>query len=344
MATVTAQSESRSLDEVASVMAHLIAPKVYDNSFGSNATWDILTSMAKRIDWGSGDDTIQIPLNLAIPGQATSYSGYGVLPTDPTRTHTAALFTASEYAMNFTVSQRELDSVAGSTVAMAQRMGHKLEVAIADLKDRLNRDLWRDGTTVATDFPGFAAAVASDPSADTYGGVASASNTDWQNKATNNGNSTADIVADYRTAKINATIGSRKPRVIIGGRTERNVLESKMTVDIDTDPILVARGGAGSPHIETLKFGESRFVVDERFVVYGGGTNSCVVMLNMDTWCIAVKPSTFGSPVAGAPGLRMDKLQRSQNQTVFTSYVRWIGVPFTTDRRLNAVVYGLATA
>lgn len=348
MAIVTPTSETISYDRTLSLTTHEVMPDIYDNVFGTNETLRVMNELVRKYEWNSGNNTLQVPLLLANPGKAQAYGAFGVLNNSPDKAWTAARWDASQIGRGCRIAQLDIDAVQGSPAAMQGLVSESLMVVVKDMADYLNKTLWRDGTTNAGDFPGFAAAVASDPTADTYGQVPSASNTSWQNAATENNNVSADILKDLRTSKTAATFGREKPTVFLTGRTERNGLEGKLTATIRVDPIVMARGGAGSGHIEELQFGEARVLVDENRVTYGGGTGNLVVMINPNAWRRAPRPSDFGhavnSQVPGADGMRVDDFQRLPGQTVYECVMRWLGLYFTNMRRWNAVTFDLAAS
>jgi len=343
MADVVQGTQTINYGRVATLVTYQVMPDIADNVFGTNRTLELMENMARDYDWDGGQK-LQIPLMLANPGKATSFAGTEDVQSTPDKPWTAGFASASSYGREVSVIQDDLDDVRGSSRGMKTLMTRLLMVAVKDIRDRMNKDLWRDGTTKSTDYPGFAAAIASDPSGDTYLEVASASNTTWQNVTVDNGNSSADILLDLNNAKTNATFGSDKPTVLISGRTERDAFHGKLIATLRADPIVIARGGAGDPRIEELEFGDARFLVDENRVAYGGGTNLTVAGLNMRHWYRSYKPTDFGSPVPGFANLRMSEWSRVRGSAVFTTLLRWRGTFFTDARRKHFVVFGLAAA
>lgn len=343
MADVTTTSKTIDYGRVATLVAHEVFHDLKDNVFGTNRTLALMEQMAADYRW-SGGETLQVPLVLSNPGKATSFAGTEDVQSTPDKPWTAGFVSASSYGREVTLIQDNLDDVRGSPAAMKGLLARVLEVAIKDIRDLQNKHLWLAGTAKATDWKGFAAAIASDPTADTYLDVASASNTTWQNATRNNGGSSADILLDLNNMHTTASFGSDRPDILIGGRTERDAFHGKLTATLRESPILIAKGGAGNPRIEELEFGTARFLLDENRQSYGGGTGNVVVGLNMASWHHAVKPTDFGSPVAGFRSLRMDEFARIRGTATYVAMLRDRRTFFCDERRKNFVVFGLAAS
>ncbi len=333
MAVVTPQSETKVLGRVLSATAHKYVNEIRDSAFENHATWGTIAGApGVRQSW-MGGAKIQAPVNLVVQGTAGSYQGYDTFDTTPSNTRTAALFDSKESIASIVVSQRDLDNMR-SPEAVANLLQVETDLQMQELLRDLNLQAMNDGTgNSSKDIGGILAFAPEDPTSDTYGGISSSSNSNWRNQYLDNGNSTADTLADMRTVYTNCTFGSRRPNFIITSRTVRNVYESKLTATLRVDPLVISDNKEGNARVERLRFGAAQIVVDGDFVAGSNGTTNWLAMLNTDSLKLYTKQGADFS---------VGEFTSPQNQTVLVAPIRWHGALVCTERRLNGNLFDIS--
>src|SRR3990167_10876285 len=111
---------------------------------------------------------------------ANSYSGYELINIAPNSPISAASFNWTQYAGAVTMSCLEMLQNA-SKEAIIDLMEGRLSVAEAELQNRIDYDLYQDGTgNGGKNIVGLALAVPDDPTTGTYGGIARGTYNFWQ--------------------------------------------------------------------------------------------------------------------------------------------------------------------
>jgi hypothetical protein len=195
-----------------------------------------------------------------------SYSGFETLNISPNSPISAAQFSIAQYASAVTISGLEMLQNSGKE-AIIDLLEGRIKVAEAQLANRINLDLYGDGTgNGGKNLTGLAAAVADSPATGTYGGINRATWSFWRNQAfsgvTNGGAavSAANIQSYMTQLAIKLVRGTDKADLIVADNNYYNLyVNSLQAIQRVTDPEMAGSGFA------SLKF-------------YGGGTSADVVL------------------------------------------------------------------
>ena len=216
----------------------------------------------------SGGNVIleEIMYNDTSTNNTNSYSGFETLNISPNSPISAAQFSIAQYASAVTISGLEMLQNSGKEQIIDLLEG-RIKVAEAQLANRINLDLYGDGTgNGGKNLTGLAAAVADSPSSGTYGGISRSTWSFWRNSAfsgvTNGGAavSAANIQSYMTQLAIKLVRGTDKADLIVADNNYYNLyVNSLQAIQRITDPEM---GGAG---FASLKF-------------YGGGTSADVVL------------------------------------------------------------------
>ena len=207
---------------------------------------------------------------------ANSYSGYEVINITPNSPISAAQFSITQYAGAITMSGLEMLQNSSKEQIIDLLEGRQ-KVAEAQLKNRIDYDLYQDGTgNSAKNLTGLGAAVPDTPTSGTYGGISRSSYTFWQSvsySGTTNGGaavSSANIQAYMTALGIRLVRGSDKPDLWVGDNTYYQYYVNSMQAIQRVTSEGSGSPGAGFP---SLKFYGGGMAAD---VVLGGGVNGDV--------------------------------------------------------------------
>jgi len=208
----------------------------------------------------------EIMYNDTTTNNTNSYSGFETLNISPNSPISAAQFSIAQYASAVTISGLEMLQNAGKEQIIDLLEG-RIKVAEAQLANRINLDLYGDGTgNGGKNLTGLAAAVADSPSSGTYGGISRSTWSFWRNQAfsgvTNGGAavSAANIQSYMTQLAIKLVRGTDKADLIVADNNYYNLyVNSLQAIQRVTDPEMAGSGFA------SLKF-------------YGGGTSADVVL------------------------------------------------------------------
>jgi hypothetical protein len=216
----------------------------------------------------SGGNVIleEIMYNDSSTNNTNSYSGFETLNISPNSPISAAQFSIAQYASAVTISGLEMLQNSGKE-AIIDLLEGRIKVAEAQLANRINLDLYGDGTgNGGKNLTGLAAAVADSPTSGTYGGINRATWSFWRNQAfsgvTNGGAavSAANIQSYMTQLAIKLVRGTDKADLIVADNNYYNLyVNSLQAIQRVTDPEMAGSGFA------SLKF-------------YGGGTSADVVL------------------------------------------------------------------
>ena len=216
----------------------------------------------------SGGNVIleEIMYNDTSTNNTNSYSGFETLNISPNSPISAAQFSIAQYASAVTISGLEMLQNSGKEQIIDLLEG-RIKVAEAQLANRINLDLYGDGTgNGGKNLTGLAAAVADSPASGTYGGISRATWSFWRNSAfsgvTNGGAavSAANIQSYMTQLAIKLVRGTDKADLIVADNNYYNLyVNSLQAIQRVTDPEMAGSGFA------SLKF-------------YGGGTSADVVL------------------------------------------------------------------
>jgi hypothetical protein len=243
-----------------------------DNVTNNNALLKKLKMRGNVKPFSGGNVILQeIMYNDSTTNNTNSYSGYELLNISPNSPISAAQFSITQYASAVTISGLEMLQNS-SKQAIIDLLEGRIQVAEAQLMNRLNTDLYLDGTgNGGKNITGLAAAVPDVPTTGTYGGIdrSTTIGTFWRSVAysgvTNGGAAvSAANIQQYMTAlAIQLVRGTDRADTIVADNNYFqlyvNSLQAIQRITSDD-----GSGMAGSG-FSTLKF-------------YGGGQSADVVL------------------------------------------------------------------
>jgi len=143
-----------------------------DNVTNNNALLRKLKSRGNVRPFGGGNVILEeIMYNDATTANVNSYSGYELINIQPNSPISAAQFNISQYAAAVTMSGLEMLQNAGKE-QIIDLMEGRIQVAEAQLMNRISTDLYGDGTgNAGKNLTGLGAAVPDAPTSGTYGGI-----------------------------------------------------------------------------------------------------------------------------------------------------------------------------
>ena len=152
-----------------------------DNTTNNNALLRRVKSKGNVKPFSGGNVILQeIMYNDTSTNNTNSYSGYELLNIAPNSPISAAQFSITQYASAVTISGLEMLQNSGKE-ALIDLLDGRMQVAEAQLTNRINNDIYLDGTgNGGKNITGLAAAVPDAPSSGTYGGIDRATWTFWR--------------------------------------------------------------------------------------------------------------------------------------------------------------------
>ena len=154
-----------------------------DNVTNNNALLRRLKERGNVKTFSGGNVILQeIMYTDPTTNNTNSYSGYEVLNVGQNSPISAAQFSITQYASAVSISGLEMIQNSGKE-AIIDLLDGRMEVAEAQLANRISGDLYGDGTgNAGKNLTGLAAAVPDDPTTGTYGGINRATWTFWRSK------------------------------------------------------------------------------------------------------------------------------------------------------------------
>ena len=244
--------------------------KLADNVTNNNAILRKLKAKGNVRPFGGGNVILEeIMYTDSSTINANSYSGYELINISPNSPISAAQFSIAQYAGAVTMSGLEMLQNAGEQ-AIIDLMEGRIKVAEGQLMNRIDYDLYLDGTgNAGKNLTGLAAAV-TDAGTGTYGGIARATWAFWANQyyrgVTDGGAavSAANIQQYMTTLALKCVRGNNRPDLWVADNTYYgfyvNSLQAIQRITSDNGS---ATAGAG-------------FGPNLRF--FGGGTDAEVVL------------------------------------------------------------------
>ena len=208
---------------------------------------------------------------------ANSYSGYEIINIAPNSPISAASFDWKQYAGAVTMSGLEMLQNSGKE-AVIDLMEGRVTVAEAELQNRIDYDIYQDGTgNGGKNITGLALAIPDDPTTGTYGGIARGTYNFWRSQyyrgVTDGGAavSSANIQQYMSTLALRCVRGNNKPDLWVADATYfgfyLNALQAIQRISSSDGDV---SAGAGFP---SLKFYGGGMAAD---VVMGGGISGAV--------------------------------------------------------------------
>lgn len=228
----------------------------------------------------SGGNVILEEIMYADPTMinANSYSGYELINISPNSPISAPSFTIQQYAGAVTMSGLEMLQNSGKE-AIIDLMEGRVKVAEAELQNRIDYDIYQDGTgNSGKNLTGLALAIPDDPTTGTYGGISRSSFNFWRSQfyrgVTDGGGavSQANIQQYMTTLALRCVRGNNKPDLWVGDATYFafyvNSLQAIQRIQNEA-----GSGDAGAGFGPSLKFYGGGMAAD---VVMGGGISGPV--------------------------------------------------------------------
>tara|TARA_R110000868_G_scaffold399910_1_gene673941 strand:- start:1651 stop:2628 length:978 start_codon:yes stop_codon:yes gene_type:complete len=154
---------------------------IADNVLKNNALLAKL-NMRGNVRTISGGNTILEELSFAQNGNAGFYSGYDLLPVAAQDVISAAEFNIKQLACPVVISGLEMLQNSGKE-AFIDLLEARLNVAESTMMNKLAQSVYSDGTgSSGKEVTGLNAAVPSDPTTGTYGGIDRATWTFWRSQ------------------------------------------------------------------------------------------------------------------------------------------------------------------
>lgn len=244
-----------------------------DNLLNNNALLRELKKRGNTKKTFSGGEYIIQELMFNDPSTNTvdSFSGYDTIDIIPNNAFDAAKFGWAQYAASVTYSGRDrlINSGKEKTIDLIES---RITAAEAQLMNRLDMDLFLDGTgNGGKNLTGLAAAIADTPT-NTYGAINRSTWTFWKNQTfsgvTDGGAavSAANIQAYMTALSLNLIRGSDRPDMILAGATYyKHYVESLQAIQQVTD------ADSASAGFTSLMFNGGGGAVK---VIMGGGIGS----------------------------------------------------------------------
>lgn len=249
-----------------------------DNTTNNNAILRRLKAKGNVRPFGGGNVILEeIMYTDGSMINANSYSGYEVINIAPNSPISAAQFNICQYAGAVSMSGLEMLQNS-SKEQIIDLLEGRMKVAEAQLMNRIDYDLYQDGTgNGGKNLVGLAAAVPDTATSGTYGGINRATFSFWQTVSysgvTNGGAAvtSSNIQSYMTTVGLRLVRGNNKPDLWVGDTTYYalyvNSLQAIQRISSDNGS---ATAGAGFP---SLKFYGGGMAAD---VVLGGGISGAV--------------------------------------------------------------------
>ena len=231
-----------------------------DNVTNNNALLRRLKERGNVKTFSGGNVILQeIMYNDDTTNNTSSYSGYEVLNVGQNSPISAAQFSITQYASAVSISGLEMIQNSGKE-AIIDLLDGRMEVAEAQMANRISGDLYGDGTgNAGKNLTGLAAAVPDSPSSGTYGGINRAAWPFWRSvsfSATGDGSGavTFSNIQGYMDAvAVQLIRGTDKPDLIVADSNYyKAYLQSLQSIQRITDS---GSGMAGSGFASLKYFG-----------------------------------------------------------------------------------------
>jgi hypothetical protein len=194
--------------------------KIQDNVSKNNALLALLKAKGK-IRTVSGGRLIYEELSFAENSNGGWYSGYDTLPVAAQDVITAAEFSYKQYAVPVIISGLEQLQNAGQE-AVLDLLEQRLAVAESTMANGISVGLYSDGTgSGGKQLTGLAAAVPTDPTTGTYGGINRATWSFWRSQLQDPAATptVSTIQAEMNALWAKCVRGADRPNLITAGNT-----------------------------------------------------------------------------------------------------------------------------
>jgi len=270
-------SANTSISDIIATTIQNRSGELADNVTNNNALLRKLKARGNVRPFGGGNVILEeIMYADASTITTNSYSGYETINVGQNSPISAAQFSITQYAGSVTMSGLEMLQNSGKE-AIIDLMEGRMKVAEAQLMNRIDYDLYQDGTgNSGKNLTGLAAAVPDDPTTGTYGGISRVTWSFWQSQyyrgVTDGGAavSAANIQSYMTTLALRCVRGSDMPDLWVGDSTYYGFYVNSLQAIQRISSEGGATAGAGFP---SLKFYGGGMSAD---VVLGSGINGAV--------------------------------------------------------------------
>ncbi len=311
-----------------------------DNVTNNNALLKKLKARGNVRPFGGGNVILEeIMYGDSSTNNTNSYSGYEVLNITPNSPISAAQFSITQYASAVSMSGLEMLQNSGKE-QIIDLMEGRIQVAEAQLMNRISGDLYGDGTgNAGKNLTGLAAAVSTSPSSGVYGGIDCGSWSFGQNVGysgvTNGGAAVSanNIIAYMTAASIQVVRGTDKTDLIVAGNNYYsfyvNALQAIQRVTSESD------AGSGFASLKFYGGGMAADVVLDGGVgasTYNNGTGNTNLMYGLNTKYIFFRPHRDRNfvPIGGE--------RQSVNQDAVVKLIGWAGNLTSSGPQFNWVL------
>ncbi len=294
-----------------------------DNVTNNNALLRRLKERGNVKKFSGGNVILQeILYNDASTNNTNSYSGYEILNVGQNSPISAAQFSITQYASAISISGLEMIQNTGKE-AIIDLLDGRMEVAEAQLANRIGGDIYLDGTgNSGKNITGLGAAVPDAPTSGTYGGIDRQTWTFWQSKAysgvTNGGSAvTASNIQKYMDAlAVQLIRGTDKPDLLVADNNYYSLyLQSMQSIQRVTD----GGGSMQGAGFASLKYYGAGMSSD---VVLDGGIGSAATANHM--WFLNTK-YIFLRPHADRNFVPIGGERQAVNQDAIVKLIGWAG-------------------
>lgn len=303
--------------------------KLADNVTKNNALLARLKQRGRSRPF-SGGRLIYEELSFAENGNAGFYSGYDLLPVNPQDVISAAQFDIKQAACPVVVSGLEMLQNAGPE-QMIDLLSARLDVCESTMMNLICGGLYSDGTgSGGKEIVGLDAAVPTDPTTGTYGGINRATWSFWRSKY--DGTATAaTILADFNGMWASLIRGMDRPDLIICD----NVVWLAYVAALQAQQRFTSMDGAGSAGFgfPSIKFMDADVVLDGGI----GGFCPSGTAFFLNTKYIHYRPHSARNFVPLSPNKRY-----SINQDAEVQILAWAGNMTTSGAQFQGRLAGVA--
>ena len=314
-----------------------------DNVTSNNALLRRLKERGNVKTFSGGNVILQeIMYNDTTTNNTNSYSGYEVLNVGQNSPISAAQFSIAQYAAAVSISGREMIQNSGKE-AIIDLLDGRMQVAEAQLANRISGDLYGDGTgNSGKNLTGLKAAVTTSPLTGTYGGISRSAWPFWRNYAysgTNDGLaavSASNIQQYMDTVAVQLVRGTDKPDLIVADSNYyRLYLQSLQAIQrISSEG--GAAAGAGFASLKYFGAGMASDVVLDGGIgssAYDGSSGNANKMFFFNTKYLMFRPHKDRNfvPIGGE--------RQAVNQDAIVKLIGWAGNLTSSGPQFCGVLY-----
>jgi len=294
-----------------------------DNVTNNNALLRRLKERGNVKTFSGGNVILQeIMYTDSATDNTNSYSGYEVLNVSQNSPISAAQFSITQYAAAVSISGLEMIQNSGKE-AIIDLLDGRMQVAEAQLANRISQDIYLDGTgNSGKNITGLAAAVPDAPSTGTYGGINRATWSFWRSVAysgTTDGGaavSSSNIQKYMDSVAVQLIRGTDKPDLIVCDNNYYSLyLQSLQAIQRITDG---GNSGVGAG-FASLKYYGAGMASD---VVLDGGIGNDATANHM--WFLNTKYMMF-RPHVDRNFVPIGGERQAVNQDAIVKLIGWAG-------------------